>query len=112
MVNKVRVQQAIDIMERAKAKDSVFMPRYQDNDRLTARSEEELHRCGNKACFAGHVAVSPEFIKEGGFSCERGGPVFLEWYGMDAIEKWLCCSRDLARSLVHGYVTEGGCFCG
>lgn len=108
MVNKIRVQQAIDIMERAKAKGSVFMPHYQSVGELEAYSdsEEGLHQCGNKACFAGHVAVSPEFSKDGGRVGGYGSPIFLEYHGAAAIRNWLECSRDLAKGLVYGHLTD------
>ena len=63
-MNCERIQAAIAMMKRA-------IPRYFDmtdwqNERPghiieIAQTESELHTCGNTACFAGHLALSPEF---------------------------------------------------
>lgn len=37
--------------------------------------EERLHPCDSPCCFAGYIALSPEFQKDGGFVCEdKGAP--------------------------------------
>lgn len=67
--NPVNMQHAINIMERAKAHNSLSMSRFQSAPIeepqyfvFAAKTEAELHACGNRACFAGHIAVSPEFL--------------------------------------------------
>lgn len=50
------------------------------------KTVEELHYCGTAACFAGHVAVSPEW--PGGVALS-GAPELNGIFGTDAIAKWL-----------------------
>lgn len=65
--------------------------------------EEELHACGNSACFAGYVAVSPEFHACGGSACPgEGAPVWEGFSGSEAIAAWLDISSSLATAVVHG----------
>ena len=65
--NAINMQHAINIMERAKARNSVDMAFFQrhgitnDQKPVIVKTEEEFHECGNKACFAGHIALAPEF---------------------------------------------------
>lgn len=65
--NTENIQHAINIMERAKARNSVDMAFFQrhgiikDQKAAIVKTEEEFHACGNKACFAGHIALAPEF---------------------------------------------------
>jgi hypothetical protein len=96
--NREKMHQAIAIMQRA---GKVEMSIFQDG-RTHATTEEEIHKCGNKACFAGWVAVSPEFLKDGGRVSRPGSPIFKSSYGSDAISSWLSISEDLAECLVCG----------
>ena len=84
---------AIDIMNRAGKFDisvwqEVVPGGYKD-------TECELHRCGTSACFAGWVAVSPEFRKDGGsISRSCGYPIITDGnnnrlYEASAIAYWL-----------------------
>lgn len=102
MPNTKRVQQAIDIMRRAK---NLSMERYQfpsgDLDRFVY-TEKELHACGNSACFAGYVALSSEFQADGGIMSQEGAPIFNEKSGEDALALWLEITNDLAYDLVYG----------
>lgn len=65
--NTENVQHAVNIMLRAASRDSVSMETFQSpgpGSHVVARivkTEEAFHACGNVACFAGHVAISPEF---------------------------------------------------
>lgn len=65
--NTENVQHAVNIMLRAASRDSVSMETFQSPgpeshiDARIVRTEEAFHACGNVACFAGHVAISPEF---------------------------------------------------
>ena len=106
-MNKANIEKAISIMVRAEEHGSLFMPDWQcatnNEDPTLARDEQALHACGNRACFAGHVAVSPEFKEDGGYCSTAGTPVFGEHRGADAIQKWLGIDGDTARQLVFGY---------
>lgn len=96
----------IDIMERAKERDSVDMrywqhdpkvPDYKQEHLSRAMTEEAFHACGNKACLAGHIAISPEWQFAGGTVDRDGfptmpGPIeenqfphmpLAAWWGLD-----------------------------
>lgn len=59
-----RLEQAIAVMQRA---GKVDMRAWQDfaTRQDIRHTEKELHACGNSACFAGWLAVSPEFQAAG-----------------------------------------------
>lgn len=78
-MNVQRIQAAIEMMKVAKSLD---MCRWQDftssgNDSVS-KSIEELHRCGNTACFAGYLAISEEFKAAGGRVCEESGSPMID----------------------------------
>lgn len=103
MANRERVLQAIAIMERAGVVDmSDFRSEYGPGcDTMT---EADLHRCGTAACFAGWVAVAPEFLAAGG-ECIGGMPISpfeSSCDGADAIAWWLDISHEAAHDLVFG----------
>ena len=108
-MNKANIEKAIAIMRRAEQHDSLYMPDWQcatNNEEPTlARDEQALHACGNRACFGGHVAVSPEFRADGGSCTFQGAPAFDEHIGSDAIRDWLGIDEDTARNLVLGNAT-------
>lgn len=54
-MNKERIQYAISIMEQA---ENLDMNSYQSAFNHVA-TIKELHTCGNTACFAGYLALSP-----------------------------------------------------
>lgn len=57
--------------------DMAFWQEYLTIDR-PIQSEVMLHSCGSAACFAGWVAISPEFQENGGrASTADGCPIFL-----------------------------------
>lgn len=109
-MNVQRIKTAIAIMQRAAARDSVYMPCYQSgadgmpDSAQEARTEAEFHTCGNKACFAGHVAISPEFQADGGECNASGLPIFNGYSGACAISEWLGIPNRVADSLVLGDV--------
>lgn len=87
MINLERLNQAISVMERA---GKVSMGTWQGGEFTDcATSESELHSCGNTACFAGWVAVSPEFQAVGGHVGTSGWPCFGVAIGSHAINRWL-----------------------
>ncbi len=98
MCNKKNVQDAINIMERA---GKVDMYDWQNiHEGVSASTEEELHTCGTAACFAGWVAVSPEFKAFGGRVCKVGAPLGPTGsYGEVAIGEYLGIDRKLAEKL-------------
>lgn len=71
------IDTAIYIMRRADAWNSLSMSSFQNGQDKYVKKECTLHKCGNTACFAGHVAVSPEFIAFGGKS-DEGNPFIPE----------------------------------
>lgn len=110
-MNLENINHAINIMKRAEIADSLHMVNWQCLNTFraiygvhsAAPTEEALHSCGNKACFAGHVATSVEFHNSGGYcdlSC--GAPNYYGTWGVDAIQKWLGIGQGLAHNLVYG----------
>lgn len=119
-MNVENIKKAIAVMERAKERDSLNMITWRSiNPTLTllqrshyshARSEEEFHACGNTACFAGHLAISPEWIKDGG-GCEYNGMPNLAviegdytdriLHGEYAVAHWLGVDILVASNLIH-----------
>lgn len=86
-MNIERLNQAISIMKRAGAVD---MTNWQEETFIRcATTEANLHTCGNTACFAGWVAVSPEFKAAGGRVGTSGCPYFDLCIGHNAINRWL-----------------------
>lgn len=100
------VQSAIAIMNRAATRNSVNMTAWQSWGTPrgeAATTEGEFHTCGNAACFAGHVAISPEFHACGGQAEEGWGtPTLNDYYGSSAIAEWLGIAESLVDKLVHG----------
>lgn len=106
-MNLINLNKAIAVMERVKARGDAFeMSTWQKPHIPLARNslgqcyvnymstEEELHTCGTAACFAGWVAVSPEFIADGGGTGNYGRPQFIASCGEQvsnelAIAEWL-----------------------
>lgn len=84
-MNLERLNQAIAIMERA---GRVDMTDWQSGE--IVETESEIHSCGTAACFAGWVAVSPEFKAAGGVTHPvSGAPILNIFSGYLAIVDWL-----------------------
>ena len=60
---------------------------------------KETQLCGTPCCFAGYVAVSPEFQEDGGDVSPTGAPVINGVIEDDAIREWFGCSVEQATSL-------------
>lgn len=92
-MNRQHVEDAIAIMERVKAGGHpVQMEAWQTvkPGQTVGRTEEELHTCGTAACFAGWVAVSPEFQAAGGGVALDGAPRSSGTpAGAPSIARWL-----------------------
>jgi hypothetical protein len=114
-MNVTNVKAAIEIMKNAK---NLRMENWQSSPPQYRVGEggqgywlvtttEELHTCGNTACFAGYVAVSPQFTSEHGSGVSAGGAPILDKqgrrnFGEGAIRVWLDISHFTADALVHG----------
>lgn len=111
-MRKENILASIEIMKRAEAAGSLDMTRWQstpDNSYkgVPALTEQALHLCGNKACLAGHIAISPEFKADGGSPVRWGSPAYLSKDGLVvdteqyAIGRWLGVDDDLAELLIY-----------
>lgn len=113
-MNIENIDKAIAVMKRAQEHQENFhmrdfqcaMPK-ENGIRTWAQTEAELHSCGNTACFAGYLALSPEWqTSEGCFLNDcvvpavRIPPFFLN--GADAVAHWLDISTSLAETIVYG----------
>ena len=64
-----------------------------------AQTESELHGCGNTACFAGHLALSPEFQKAGGSVSITGAPSFNGLLEASAVAEYFGITYEMTRDL-------------
>ena len=95
-MNIENMRSAINIMKRAGKIDMRKWQEIKNGDKALG-SEEELHYCGTAACFAGWIAVSPEWKKFGGRIDERYGTPYIPikenldktYYSSKAIAYWL-----------------------
>ena len=109
-MNKVNVQHTINIMTRVKDRDDTLdMSCWQRPSKHTVHHEKEmeLHWGGSAADLAGWVAVSPEFIADGGYAYNRGKPVLKTAVGAKAIAHWLNITEKHARLLTTSGATTG-----
>lgn len=105
-MNIERLNQAIAIMKRAGTIDMSF---WQGETFDTCHTESELHSCGNSACFAGWVAISPEFVKVGGKHLpDSGAPIFNERMSHYAISEWLEAEDELHKEVIELLVIGEG----
>lgn len=106
-MNKGRLEQAINIMKRA---GTIDMTTWQGGDEDgCATTEAELHSCGNSACFAGWVAIAPEFQEVGGKHLSNSGaPIFDGYTGHYAIAEWLEAEGELHNEVIELLVTGEG----
>lgn len=100
-MNLANWDKAIDVMERVKARgDTLNMGSWQAHTMYTVQAKEsQLHTCGTAACFAGWVAVSPEFQKDGGEVMKNGAPMIEGHAEDEAIAEWLGIDDELAENL-------------
>lgn len=115
-MNIENINKAIAVMQRAQERNSVNMLYWQSTSAADGETtvvdivntEIELHACGNKACFAGHIAVSPEWLDTPGCRVSHsGGPIYdmgdKTLYGELAIAQWLNIDRSLALQLIQWF---------
>lgn len=72
-MNRDNIQSTINILRRAK---NFNICSFQGNggSPIVVKTEEELHQCGNSACIAGYIAVSPEWHALGNTCTNSGAP--------------------------------------
>lgn len=98
-MNLERLNYAIEIMRQAHNLD---MTSWQDGE--VAGSIEELHDCGNTACFAGYLAISPEWdgeVTQSGqpyYPCSKGRP--HELLGARAINEFLSMTSETHKEVI------------
>ena len=101
-MNRERIQDAITMMKRAIPRH-FNMSDWQNKDHSyflqIAETESELHACGNKACFAGHLALSPEFQKAGGSVSITGAPSFNGLLEASAVAEYFGITYEMAKDL-------------
>lgn len=114
-MNIENIKKTITIMERAKLRDDIRMETWQSNvgaggDKVS--NEAELHACGNKACLAGYIGLSPEWIEAGGETHSSGEPYFPflptnKWDAAPALAHWWGLPSKLTELFVLPYCAEG-----
>ena len=111
-MNIENIDKAIAVMTRVKDRgDNINMDAWQENfDDHFCATEDELHSCGTAACFAGWVAVSPEFEDSGGSLNWDGSPRLGKFHDTEAIAAWLGIPSRDANALCwiadHFYIQE------
>ena len=104
-MNKTNVIKAIAVMERVKERGDSFSMRHwqfpREDSGRACTSEDDLHECRMPACFGGWIAVSPEFIANGGSAAPSSGvPVFGSGDPGDAsIGAWLGINEEDSANL-------------
>lgn len=105
-MNLENLNKAIAVMERVRDRGDAFnlrnwQGRYAKDwsNFDPVRTEEELHTCGTPACFAGWLAVSPEWAASGGTIGTVGEPEINHLDEDDAIAFWLRIDEHEAGSL-------------
>ena len=101
-MNRERIQSAIAMMKRVTHR-YFDMTNWQNEPHghiiQIAQTESELHGCGNTACFAGHLALSPEFQDAGGLVSKIGAPIFNGVRFVEAVAEYFDIPYELARDL-------------
>jgi hypothetical protein len=106
-MNRERIQDAITMMKDVTHRH-FNMTDWQNKDPSyvlrIAQTKSELHTCGNTACFAGHLALSPEFQKAGGSVSITGAPVFNGVRYAEAVAEYFDITYKLAGKLTLNYL--------
>lgn len=101
----------ISIIRRAKKQSAINMLFWQGTQRDRSSTEAELHACGNTACFAGYIALSPEWKAIGGLVGTWGTPTLEANPSMapdQALGQWLAVSPDLVAPMIYNIETDSG----
>lgn len=100
-MNGENIQHAINIMTRAKDAEKVLeMSYWQKPGFYPLTLKEEEHTCGTPCCFAGYIALSPEFQAAGGeVNKINGAPIYDEHFDSEAIHAWLEITLTQAAAL-------------
>lgn len=101
-MNEQNVKAAIAVMERVRDRgDKLDMTEWQnvDDSGHFFENEADVRQCGTACCFAGWLAVSPEFQSQGGETINSGCPRYERTNGTTAIAKFLNISYELASVL-------------
>ena len=101
-MNRERIQDAITMMKDVTHRH-FNMTNWQNEPQghiiQIAQTESELHACGNTACFAGHLALSPEFQDAGGLVSKIGAPMFNGVRYAEAVAEYFDIPYELAGDL-------------
>jgi hypothetical protein len=110
-MNRDNIRTTIDILKRAQAFNINNFQRSADQvDERSgfkyAETEADLHKCGNTACIAGYIAISPEWAAQGGWA-ELGTPVCLNSKGneggaLESMSEFWDISESAAESIIYG----------
>lgn len=94
-------------MERAKIRNSLDMAYFQQGIELDelVETEEALHTCGNTACLAGHIAISPEWLSLPGHWVGDGGVPFSKNHQRPehAIAEWWGVRSSTVKHFIYGF---------
>lgn len=98
-MNRENIEYMIGIMEEAEALDMNYFQDSPNDEPGYAETIDILHKCGNRACFAGYMAISDKFKQDGGCSM-RGAPAISRFHEDEAVAYWLDISEELASEIV------------
>ena len=102
-MNRENIEYMKSVMEQAQAA-SFHMKAFQHNtsgEYEFAETVDQLHQCGNTACFAGYLAISEKFKQDGGRT-RNGVPVYRSFDDYYAVAEWLGICNLLADKIVYG----------
>lgn len=112
-MNLTNLDTAIKLMEAAHQKDTLDMEFWQNRvgSAFLAYNIEDLHSCGNKACFAGHIAISQEWSDWDGRIFENGQPFTIRNGKIietsAALADWLGVPELIVTMLVYSFTHPG-----
>ena len=101
-MNRERIQYAVSMMKRVTHRHfnmSGWQHEQPGHIIQIAQTESKLHTCGNTACFAGHLALSPEFQDAGGLVSKIGAPIFNGVRFVEAVAEYFDIPYELAGDL-------------
>lgn len=105
-MNREHIKTAIKVMERVRDRNAPFTMRNWQinttNESLGYQlvdTEDIAHACGTACCFAGWLALSPEFQQEGGSVNVIGSPSWKGEHGSAALASYLDVPWILAEDI-------------